>query len=238
MRVEYKKVVKVDELAFLIPRKAGATFSQLWQVFYYTRMFKYITYRHYIQIKPAFNKICTYKNLQALCALGYLKSPQHEVYCATDKVLPILREVGYNIEILPPEPIGKGDINELHNTDVFVDATKLPHFNCLIQYNFGYLIPDALLIQMDKVNKKYKLTFLEIEAQKPDWENYLDKKRDSYFRLAKDIQFYNWWVSICTLLKLQKPELSDLKFSVCFIGDIQKEYGNGFQFVHKISDLS
>jgi hypothetical protein len=236
--VEYKKIVKVDELAFVIPRKAGATFSQLWQIFYYTRMFKYISYRHYIQIKPAYNKICTYKNLQALCALGYLKSPQYEVYCATNKVLPILKEAGFNTDILPLEPIGKGDINELNNTDVFVEATKLPHFYAALHHNFGYLIPDALLVQLDKENEKYKLTFLEIEAKKPDWENYLEKKRDSYFRLAKDIQFYNYWASICKLLKLPRPGVSELKFSTCFIGNIKKDFGNGFQFVHKISDLS
>lgn len=238
MFIEYKKVVKVDELAFLVPRKAGATFSQLWQIFYYTRMFKYIAYRHYIQIKPAFNKICTYKNLQALCSLGYLKSLQHEVYSATDKVLPILKEAGYNIDILPAEPLGKGDINELNNTDVFVQATKLSHFYCLLHYNFGYLIPDALLVRMDKENKKYKLTFLEIEAQKPDWESYIEKKRDSYYRLAKDIQFYNYWASICKFLKIEKPQLSELKFSVCFIGDIKKDYGNEFQFVHTLSGIS
>ena len=226
MNIEYKKVVKVDELANLIPFKAGATFNQLWQVFYYTRMFKYLTYRHYVQIKRGFNKVCTYKKLTELCKLGYLKSPQKEVYCATDKVLPILKEAGYITEILPAEPIGKGYINELNNTDVFV-----PHFNSLLHFNFGYLIPDALLVQINKENNKYKLTFLEIEAKKENWENYIDKKRDNYLRLSKDSIFYDTWIKTCLLLDLPKPKISDLKFSVCFITKFTKDFGKGFSFI-------
>lgn len=231
MRVEYKKVIKVDELAHLVPRKAGATFSQLWQIFYYTRMFKYISYHHYSQIKKSFNKICTYKKLQELCHLGYLKSPQQNVYCATDKVLPILKEAGYVTELLPNEPIGKGNINELNNTDVFVQALKLPHFYTLLYYDFKYLIPDALLVQLNKEDKKYKLTFLEIEAKKPDWENYIETKRDNYLKLAKDIRLYEYWYGICKTLKLPKPNVSTLKFSVCFIGTIKKDFGKGFTFI-------
>ena len=245
MIVEYKKVVKVDELAFAVPRKAGATFSQLWQIFYYTRMCKYICYRHYIKIKPAFNKICTYKNLQSMCRLGYLKSPQHEVYCATDKVLPILQEAGYNIEILPAEPVGKGDINELHNTDVFVEAIKLEYFQALLFPQFcqehasqAYLIPDALLVLHDKMSMRYKLIFLEIEAKKPNWSEWIDKKRDNYLKLSKDIGFYTYWEKIATCLGSPCPKHTKLKFSVCFVGEINKDFGNGFQFVHSISELS
>ena len=234
MKVDYKKVVKVDELAHLVPTKAGATFSQLWQIFYYTRMFKYISYRHYNLIKRSFNKICTINKLEELCRLGYLKSPQKEVYCATDKVLPILKEAGYMTDILPPESTGTGYINELHNTDIFVQALKLPHFYALLHHNFGYLIPDALFVQMDSDNKRYKLTFLEIEAKKPDWANYIEKKRSNYLKLAKDIQFYNYWTATCKILGLSKPDISDLKFSVCFIGTIKKDFGKGFSFVEHL----
>ena len=126
MKVENKRVVKVDELAHLIPFKQGATFSQLWQIFFYTRLFKYIHYKNYSQIKRSFNKICTFSKLQQLCELGYLISPQAGVYCATNKVLPILKEVGYVIDTLPPVPLGKGDINELSNTEAFIEIIKQP----------------------------------------------------------------------------------------------------------------
>lgn len=238
MIVESNKVVKVDELASLIPFKAKATWSSLWQVFYYTRLLKYVHKKYYQKIKVSFNKICTHKNLQELCEMGYFYSPQKEIYCASNKVLPILKEVGYTIDILPPEPQGKGYINELHNIEVFIDALKVKHFYTLLYHNFGYIIPDALMVRLDKENNRYKLTFLEVEAKKPDWHNYVDQKLNKYHALAKDTQFYEYWVNQCKLLNLNPPTIEDLKFSVCIVGNIKKELGNGFQFIHTISDIS
>ena len=212
LRVEFKKVVKIDELAHLVPHRAGATFSQLWQIFYYTRMFKYVHYSHYYQIKKSFNKICTRDKLNELCRLGYLKSPQPDVFCATDKVLPILEKAGFITKTLPAEPIGKGDINELNNTEVFISLLKQQYFYTFLFPNFGYLIPDALMVSLDKENNKYKLTFLEIEAKKPDWENYIENKKENYLKLSKDIQFYEKWKEYCKLLNLPEPTL-DIKFN-------------------------
>ncbi|RPI19465.1 MAG: hypothetical protein EHM58_01260 [Ignavibacteriae bacterium] len=232
MNIDYKKIVTVDELAHLVPTKAGATFSQLWQVFYYTRLFKYVHIRQYQLIKKSFTKICTYKKLSELCELGYLKSPRHEVYAATNKVLPILNEAGYVTEILPPETVGKGDLNELHNTDVFVRCLKLPHFYTLLFPRFGYpvyLIPDALLVQKDENLSRYKLTFLEIEEPKPQWNSgWLEHKKDNYVRLSHDAALYAYWKNICRLIRLPMPDISALKFSVHFIGDISKDFGKGF----------
>lgn len=177
MQVEQYRAIKIKELEYIVPTKAGATFSQLWQIFYYTRMFKYISYRNFTQIKTSYNKICTYDKLHALCELGYFKSPQRAVYCATNKVLPILQEAGYPTELLPAEATGFGDINELNNTDVFVKTVKLPHFKILIYPRFNNLIPDALLVQLDEKTRKYKLTFLEIEASKSKWHDYLLNKK-------------------------------------------------------------
>lgn len=238
MIIEYKKTVKVDELFGIIPFKNRATWSSLWQVFYYTRLLKYVHRRHYSKIKVVFNKICTDRNLHKLCEMGYLFSPQKDVYCATNKVLPILKEVGFNTDILPSKPQGTGYINEINNTLVFIDALKLKHFYTLLFHDFGYIIPDALMVQLDKENYKYKLTFLEVEEEKPDWENYIESKLHKYYTLAKDIQFYNYWTSICKLLNLKEPLLADLKFSVCVVGNIKKDFGNEFQFVHSLSALS
>lgn len=242
MKIEYKKVVKIDELSHIVRHKYGATFSQLWQVFYYTRLFKYMTYAHYVQIKTAYNKICTEKNMNDLCQLEYIKSPQKGVYCATDKVLPILKEAGFRTEILPSEPVGKGDVNELNNTDIFVKLVKLPTFEMLLypqfkdtETNKSYIIPDALLVQKHEAKRMYKLTFFEIEANKPNWETYIEKKRSNYIRLSKDIGFYNYWASICPHLGLPEPDINNLGFSVRFIGTIAKDFGYGFTFTNRLN---
>lgn len=230
MRIEIKNTVKVDELADLIPRKAGATWSSLWRIFYYTRLFKYVHKRHYPKIKRSFDKICTHDKLQRLCRLGYFRNPQDNVYCATDKVLPILREAGFRTEFLPSQPKGKGDINELNNTDIFIQLIKKEHFHSLLYPNFGYIIPDAMLLQMDSNKQEYKLTFIEVERQKPDWENYLEIKREKYLRLAKDITVYTYWQKCCEKLNFTEPKIEDFCFTVSFYGPIKKDFGTYFNF--------
>lgn len=212
MGIERKKIVKVDELAELIPFRAGATFSQLWQIFYYTRLLKYVHRQYYPQIKPAYNKICTSKNLNKLCELGYFKSPQKNIYCATNKVLPILKEADYITESLPPEPVGKGDINEINNTRVFVSLMKQEHFYTFLYPNFNYLIPDALMVLVDKVNRKYKLVFIEVERKKPNWAEWIKNKKLNYLKLASDSLFYSKWFEYCKILNFPKPDITKLKF--------------------------
>lgn len=237
MQVEQYKAIKIKELENLVPTKAGATYSQLWQIFYYTRMFKYMSYRNFTQLKTSYNKICTYDKLHTLCELGYFKSPQRAVYCATNKVLPILEEVGYPIELLPAEATGFGDINELKNTDAFVKTFKLPYFKMLLFPRFNNLIPDALVVQLDEDSRKYKLTFLEIEATKSKWDEYLLDKRDKYVKLSKELTFYNTWKDIAPKLGIPIPNITDFKFSVLFVCSIQKNFGKGFKFVSDISNV-
>ncbi len=238
MKVEYQKTVKVEELGKLIPTKHGATFSQLWQVFYYTRMFKYVEHRHYPQLKSAFIKICTHKNLRKFCELGYFKSPGKDVYCATNKVLPILKEAGFNTQLLPNEPIGQGDVNEINNTDVFVQAVKLPYFKMILHPSFTFLKPDGLLVRLDEESRRYKLTFLEIEAKKPKWSEYIDKKRENYVRLSKELTFYNWWKEIAPSFGLPVPDISKFNFNVAFVCSLKRDFGTGFTFIDNIQTLS
>lgn len=234
MRIEQKKIVIVDELAHIIPRNGGATFSQLWQIFFYTRLFKYVHRQHYCQIKTAYNKTATKDNLRKLCDMEYLFSPQPEIYCATNKVLPILREAGFPVETLPPEPRGLGDINELLNTEVFVQCAKLKHFYTLLFPNFGYVIPDALLVQIDRKQSRYKLTCIEVEAQKPKWNEYIEDKRDKYIQLSRDISFFNYWKNVSNKLGLPEPNIETLRFSVMFVCSITKDFGKGFTFTKQI----
>lgn len=237
MKIENHKTVKIDELAEVISGSEGATWSSLWQVFYYTRLFKYVHKSHYYKIKGMYKKVTTDRSLKLLCELGYFKNVSEQVYTAKDKVLPILQAAGFVTETLPSESKGKGYINELNNTDIFIQAVKLPHFETLLYPQFKdpkskelYLKPDALLVQVNRNKRMYKLTFLEIEAKKSDWGNYIDKKHKKYLRLAKDIGFYDYWSSVCPYFGIPKPDIETLGFSVCFIGSISKSFGYGFRF--------
>lgn len=230
MKIDYKKIIKIDELAHLVPRKAGATWNSLWQIMYFTRMFKYVHKKQFPKIKTSFNKICTHEKLQTLCRLGYLKNPQRDIYVATNAILPILQEAGFLTETLPNVPEGKGDINELHNTEIFIQLSKLPHFHSLLFPNFGYVIPDALLVQLNDVDKSYKLTFIEVERNKPNWEEYIERKRDNYLRLSKDIVVYEYWKTVCEILHISTPSVNDFCFTVSFYGSIKKDFGINFNF--------
>lgn len=213
MRVENKKTIKVDELADLVIGRGGATWSALWQIFYYTRLFKYVHRKQFPKIKVFYNKITTDRNLRKLCELGYFKSCRDHVYCATNKVLPILEEAGYPVAVLPKEPIGNGDINELNNTEIFIQLTKLDYFYVLLFPQFEYLIPDALLLQLDSKKRRYKLTFIEVESKKPNWENYIDQKKQNYLKLSTELHFYKKWIEYCQLLKIPIPKTTDFRFT-------------------------
>lgn len=68
------------------------------------------------------------------------------------------------------------------------------------------------MVQLDNKKKQYKLTFLEIEAHKPDWDNYIELKKSNYLKLAKDIQFFYYLEKMCPLLGLPEPKIEELKF--------------------------
>ncbi len=210
METRTLKIVTVPELEHLTSKNGGGTWRKLFDVFYYTRLFKYIHKKQYRKIDNLFSKTTATKKLLELCDRGYFFSPQKDVYCATEKVDPILKEAGY-LTIFPAEPKGIGDINELNNTEAFISLLKEEHFYTLLYPSFGYLIPDALLVE--KNNDKYRLTFIEVEASKPDWDNWILDKQANYLKLSQDIQFYNWWITKCEKLGFKKPTIEEFKFN-------------------------
>lgn len=121
-----RNTVVSPELAKYIPFKGGATWSMLWKILYNTRLLKYVHWEQYKKINKNFTKICRKDNLYALCETGLLKSPAIDVFVTTNKALPILKEAGFITETLPKESQGKGDINELNNTEVFISLMKQP----------------------------------------------------------------------------------------------------------------
>lgn len=213
----------------------------LWKVFYYTRLLKYVRQDQYKTIQNTFFKICTKDRLKVLCDMGFLKSSNDNTYIATNKVLPILEAAGFKTKTLPEEPKGYGDINELNNTAVFIEAVKRKDFFSLLYPQFNqnlekYLIPDALLVLKQQNVNKYKLVFLEIEAQKPDWSRYLENKKDKYLQLSKDKSFYEYWQKTSRLLELPCPDIEQLKFSVYFVCSLQKDFGKGFKFITSLNE--
>lgn len=134
--------------------------------------------------------------------------------------------------LLPKLPGGSGDINEINNTEAFTQAVNLPDYYALLYPHFGYIIPDALLVR--KNGNRYKLDFLEIEAKKPNWDEYLEDKRLSYLKLASSKEVYLKWCDYCELLNWDKPSIIDFNFSVTFIGNIKKDWEDYFIFKERL----
>lgn len=227
-----------DEFRFLLP-KGNASFELIWSMLYDIRLLKYVRQSDLKLINNEYTKICSKDKLKSLSELGYLRTVDDEIYIATNKVFPILKSSGRNIALLPKTIVGHGDINELNNTEVFIKAMKLPYFHHLFYPRFPvekpYIIPDALLVLFDQVSNCYKLTFLEIEAGKANWDEYLENKHQNYLTLSSDIIVYNYWVNCCQLLNWTKPDINDFKFSIIIIGQIKKDWEDCFIFKENLN---
>lgn len=218
-----------SDLRGILPLESGASFELFWDMLYHIRLLKYIKQDQLKLINPRYSKICGKKKMSCYCDLGLLNR-QDEVYTATNKSLDILKILNLNTKILPKSIDGFGDINQLANTAVFIQALKLPDFKALLYPSFDYIRPDALLVRGDNV--RYKLEFLEIESDKPNWIDYLENKRINYIRLAKDRQVYSYWKAFSSYLSLTAPDIKDFRFSVVIIGKIQLDFGTGFKFIN------
>lgn len=220
-----------DLLKDIIPLSGGGSYKLLWDMLYHIRLLKYVRQPDLKAINPRYAKICAVKKLDRLIELGWLSNPYSDVYIATDAVLPVLKDNGYQIKTLP-KASGYGGINELNNTSVFIQALNLPDFKALLFPSFDYIRPDALLVRASF--NKYKLEFLEIEAEKPDWVDWVENKRINYLKLASDRQVYAYWKSVCSYLNLPVPEERVFRFSVSFVGKIKLDFGKGFNFVERL----
>lgn len=224
----------------IISIKGGATFSSVWKMLYYLRMIKYGKQEHIRQFDSSerFKKSSTEPVLLKLVEIGLLKSNGNGVYKTTDDAIQVIHETGYNVFYLPKLISGFGGINSLLNSDQFVKAIHLPYFEALLYPQFPrespFIIPDALLYLHDRENKRYKLTFLEIEADKPDIEEVLMNKRDNYIKLASDDLVFDYWKNQCQKFKLPAPEKASFCFDVNFICSINLEFGKGFKFIRSL----
>jgi hypothetical protein len=221
-----------EKLREIIPLSSGGSFQLLWDMLYHIRLLKYVHQMQLKEINPRYSKICATDKLNFLVNLGLLESPKKDIYIGTDKTTVSLAQEGVYVKSLPNISTGLGEINQLNNTEVFIQALKLPLFKALLYPYFSYTIPDALLVLMD--GDKYKLVFLEIEASKANWSNWLENKRINYLRLAQDRQVYAYWKTQCNHLNIAPPKIEDFKFSVTIVGNVKKEFGPGFNFVESL----
>jgi len=213
--------------------KNGVPWSAFYRVLYYTRLFRYIHKNQYERImdengKKLDHRAINGKALDFMMEKEYLTKRSPEVYCGTNKCNTPLQRVGVG-DLIPavPDKDAMGKSNVLNNTDVYIQALRVPDFYALLFHDFGYLEPDAILVQ--KREEKYKVTMLEVEAskKKPDW---FDIKKENYLRLAKDMYCYEVWVEKARILDLRIPTLEEFKFNVTFICSFTKELGEGFNF--------
>lgn len=204
----------------------------LWDMIRDIRLLKYIRRSQLKDVNHLYSKICAKEKINTLIELKLIRYSLEDIIVSSAASLRVLRKLNYPTDLYPKGGEGKGDINELHNTEVFIQALKLTDYKALLYPNFGYIEPDALLVRGTK--EKYYLEFLEVEVSKSNWPTYLEQKRINYLRLAGDIKAYNYWKEKCELLNLTAPDIKDFRFSVSVIGKVKKDFGTGFNFMEEL----
>jgi hypothetical protein len=234
------------ELSTNFNLSSGLSYQLFFRFFLHLRILKYATPDILKKISGKYDKIATKNNLVKLEELGYIKNTNSieykNVYIATDKVIPAIESLGINKILLPNKSTGKGDINQIGIADVVADILALD--NSMEKYFILYpqfpkdkpfIKPDALFVE--KKTDKYRLVFLEIEAKKEDWENYVKDKIFNYYDLSKEISVYNYWKKYSKFLNLPCPKVNDFKFSIAFVGTILNYNIDGFSFINNIAEI-
>lgn len=208
----------------LKPLTAGASFNQVIQTLHAAHLLRYSTQEHLKTLGSW--KIATKKKLQTLADLGYLVKNE-DVFTSTAKTLELLVKNGYKRELLPPVCHGKGV--EIYNSEALVKFILQPDFKALLYPHFDYVIPDGLIIFVDKIGR-YSLRFIEVEAPKPNWQQHLEGKRESYARLSKDRIAFNYWSLIAPHLGLRCPTIDKFRFMVVCVSELQFNGWRGWEW--------
>lgn len=232
MKDDIDVYVLQEKLKTGFTRNSWGSYEAVWSMLHDIRRLKYVRRNQLSSIDDRYTKTCSLKKITRLIELGLIKKTDNDILISTAKSLQLLKQLEYNTQILPKDISGDGNINELNNTEVFIQALKLPDFIALLYPNFEYLKPDTLLIRGTK--ERYKLEFLEVEASKSNWNDWLENKRINYLKLAGEKRPFSYWVSQCKLLDLPIPDINDFRFSVSIIGKIKKDFGAGFNFMEEL----
>ena len=100
-----------------------------------------------------------------------------------------------------------------HELKITSFLIKHPHFYKVFYPTFDGLKPDACIIW--GTTEQYKIQFLEVEEEKPNWTDHLKSKKERYILLAKDFEVWNkWWRFNSEILELPFCNIEDFCFSV------------------------
>lgn len=223
-----------EKIKDVIQLEKGGSYSLAVELIYYTRLFKYVRKDQYKTINPRFKKISDPDRLAQFVKIGVLEVNDN-VYKATEETTELLADFNYNVKLLPKIPAGYGDINQTSNTEYLIQSISLPHFKHISYPHFSYVIPDALLIRHKET--KIKFDFLEIEAKKPNWSDYLLRKKKNYLLLSEDEVVFRYCSNLCDHLKLPKLRIDKFNFTVVFVSQLKYDFGKGFVFIDKLEHL-
>lgn len=167
--------------------KGGIPHKQLFELLYTVSLCRYVARK---QLSLDFPRISSLRKFDILRNAGYLKETDG-IYTTTDKTLNLLKNEGYNTDIIIDRPAqGKGLAHSFKCTSVILQERKAPFFYAVIRPYFKYLVPDFAIVY--KNDDKAKLVFFEIEeSDKP--ESYLEDKKAKYEQLGRDPLAYRAW---------------------------------------------
>jgi len=216
----------------LEPIAAVASYKQIFDLLYIVAQVRYATFK---QLHPLNHRVATKKNLDSLVSLDYLASvplvKNTKAFHITEKTREILEREGFNTKLLQKKFTGQTLEHALKITDCLLNLQAkenfyqvfYPTFKTPPDYHSDFLKPDACVVL--KRDGAYKIEFLEVEEEKPNWAEYLLVKKEKYEQLARDPNIYRiWWKYYADKLNLPLCKEADFCFSVVCFGNVKKNW--------------
>ena len=214
---------KYPELANLIK---GSSYNQLFQLLYKVALLRYAAPEH---LKRISFKIGTVNKTAKMNELGLLQTFPTSISVITDKALNLLKEEGYNTELLIKKLQGTGAGDEPVIASVILDLMDEKDFFTVFYPHFDFLIPDACAVF--RKDGKARLVFIEVEKKKGNWGKYLSEKKEKYERIGADPEIHDkWWRRWSGILKLELCPQEEFCFSVRCYSHLQFDW-EGWKWV-------
>ena len=221
----------------LEPIAAGASYKQIFDLFYTLAQLRYATFK---QLHPLNHRVATKKILTNLVSLDYLAEVNLvrniKAFHITEKTRQILEREGFNVKVIQKKFTGQTLEHALKVSKTILNLQAQENFYQVFypifreppKYDREFLRPDACVVW--KKDRAYKIEFIEVEEAKPDWENYLLVKKEKYEQLARDPNIYRvWWKYYYDKLNLPLCKEAEFCFSVVCFGNIKKKW-EGWEF--------
>lgn len=204
-----------DTYPELVDIVKGSTWKKFFDWLYKAAQLRYTTKDHLNALSKQFG---TPKKLAKLIEAGFLTGVPYSI---APKAKEILKAEGYNTRTLQKDFNGLELKHALKITDAVLEIMAEPYFYAVIYPNFTEVIPDACLVFRN--SGLLKVEMLEVEAEKPNWEDYLKEKKRKYEALGTNPDIYEkWWQVKCQQLGL--PYGREFFFSVRCNSKIVKDW--------------